>query len=94
MQPSLVAGDGDGLVGQVQRPLVVGSGDVGVADGVDDEPGQIDLLAFQRPPGVQPRQQQHVLDELRHPFGFGFDAAHRVRDVVGEVSRLRCASSV
>ena len=65
--------------------MVIGSGDVRIADGVDDEPGQVDLLAFQRPSGVETREQQHVLDELRHPFGFGFDAAHRVRDVVGEV---------
>ena len=85
MQPGFVADDGDGLVGQIQQPLMFGSRDVRVADGVDDEPGQIDLLAFQRSSGVQPRQQQHVLDELRHPFGFGLDAAHRVGDVVGEV---------
>ncbi len=85
MQPRLVADDDDGFVGQVQRPLVVGSRDVGVADRVDDEPGQVDLFAFQRPPGVQARQQQHVLDEVGHPFGLGFDAAHRVRDVVGQV---------
>ena len=64
---------------------MVGTGDVGVADRVDDEPGQIDRLAFQWPSGVEPRQQQHVLDELRHPFGFGFDPAHRVRDIVGQV---------
>ena len=85
MQPGLVAGDDDGLVGQVQRPLVVGARDVRVADGVDDEPGQIDLFAFQRPPGVQAREQQHVLDELGHPLGLGLDPAHRVGDVVGQV---------
>ena len=85
LQPGFVADDDDGLVGQIQQPLVVGPGDVGVADRVDGEPGQVDLLAFQRPPGVQPRQQQHVLDELRHPVGLGFDAAHRMGHVVGEL---------
>ena len=64
---------------------MVGARDMGVADGVDDEPGQVDLLALQRPSGVQPRQQQHVLDELRHPFGLGLHPAHRVRDIVGQV---------
>ena len=85
MQPGLIADDDDGLVGQIQRPLVIGARDVGVTGGVDDKPGQIDRFAFQRSSGVQPCQQQHVPDELRHPFGFGFDAAHRVGDVLGEV---------
>ena len=58
---------------------------MGVADGVDDEPGQIDLFAFQRSPGVQARQQQHVLDEVGHPLGLGLHPAHRVRDVVGQL---------
>ncbi len=64
---------------------MVGARDVGVADRVDDQPGQIDRLAFQRSSGVEPRQQQHVLDEVRHPFGLGLHPAHRVRDVVGQV---------
>ena len=42
VQPGLVADDDDRLVGQVQRPLVIRSGDVGVADGVDDQPRQVD----------------------------------------------------
>ena len=84
MQARLVAPDHDRLVGQVQRPLVIGSRDVGVAGGVDDKPGQVDLFALQRPPGVQARQQQHVLDELGHPLGLGLHPAHRVRDVVGQ----------
>ena len=88
MQARLVAGDHDRLVGQVQRPLVVGARDVGVADRVDDEPGQIDRLALQRPPGVEPGEQQHVLDELGHPLGLGFDPAHRVGDVVGQLVPL------
>ena len=88
MQARLVTGDDDGLIGQVERPLVVGSGDVGVADGVDDQPRKVHLLPLQRPPGVEAGQQQHVLDELRHPLGLRLDAVHRVRDVVGDVTAL------
>ncbi len=66
---------------------------MGVADGVDDQPGQIDRLAFQRPSGVQPRQQQHVLDELRHPFGFGF-APGSSRARRRRAGRLVCVAPV
>ena len=85
MQAGFVADDNDRLVGQIQRPLVIGARDVGIADGVDDQPGQVDRLALQRSSGVQARQQQHVLDQLRHPLRFGLDPAHRVGDVVGQV---------
>ena len=85
MQAGLVAPHDDGLVRQVQRPLVVGARDMGIAGGVDDEAGQVDLFALQRPPGVQTRKQQHVLDELGHPLGLGLHPVHRVRDVVGQV---------
>ena len=67
---------------------MLGTRDVGVADGVDDQPGQIDRFAVQRPSRVQARQQQHVLDQLGHPFGLGLDAAHRVGDVVGQFVAL------
>jgi len=63
---------------------------VRVADGVDDQPGQVDGLADQRTTVIQPCQQQHVLDQLRHPSGLGLDPAHRVGDVVGGVGRA-CA---
>ena len=85
MQSGLIAPHDDGLVGQVQRPLVVGSRNMGIADGVDDEAGQVDLFVLQRSPGVQTREQQHVLDESCHPLGFGLHATHRMRDVVGQI---------
>ena len=43
---------------------------------------------LQRPSSVQPGQQQQVLDEMRHPDGLGFDAAHRVCDLVGQLVPL------
>ena len=57
---------------------------MGVAGGVDDKAGQVNLFPLQRPPGVEARKQQHVLDELGHPLGLGLHPAHRVRDIVGQ----------
>ena len=57
---------------------------MGIAGGVDDKPGQVHLFALQRSPGVQAREQQHVLDEAGHALGLGFHPAHRVRDIVGQ----------
>ena len=85
MQAGLIAPYDDGFFGQVQRPLVVGARDMRVAGGVDDEAGQVDLFALQRSPGIETREQQHVLDEPGHPLRLGLHPAHRVRDVVGQV---------
>ena len=85
MQAGLIPRDNDRLVGNVQRPPVVGAGDVRIADGVDDQPGQVDRFTLQRASGVQAGEQKHVLHQLRHPLGFGLHAAHRMGDVVGQV---------
>ena len=85
MQSGLVTGDQYGFVGQIQFPRVVGTGDMGVTDRVHDEPGQVDVFALQRPPGVQAGEQQHVLDQLGHALGLGFDAVHGMGNVVGEL---------
>ena len=81
VQLARIAEDADGLAGDVQLPPVVRARDVRVADGVDHQPGQVDPLARQRPAGVEPGQQQQVLDQRGHPARLGLDAAHRVRDV-------------
>ena len=58
---------------------------VGVTDGVDDEPGEVDGLGVQRAPGVQAGQQQEVVDEFGHALGLRADPAQGVRDVLGQV---------
>jgi hypothetical protein len=45
LQPVLVAGDHDRVVGQVQDPAVPGPGDPRVARRVDGGPGHVDRLA-------------------------------------------------
>ena len=55
-----------GVVGQVEPPAVAGAGRVGVADRVDDQRGQVDRSSCASvAAGVQPGQQQQVLDQRR-----------------------------
>jgi hypothetical protein len=78
-QPVLVAEGEFGLVGQFEHPAVAGAGHLGVAGGVDGQPGHVDGLAVQRPPGVEPGEQQQVVDEDAHPGGLGQDSLQGVR---------------
>ena len=68
-----------GSGGRSSRQRVVRARDVGVADRVHDQPGQVDPVAFQWSPGIQAGQQQQVVDERGHPRRLGLHAAHRVR---------------
>ena len=68
-EPRRVAGHRDRLVGQVELPAVVRARGVRVAHGVEDQAGQVDVGALQRPSGVEPGEQQQVLDQRRHPLG-------------------------
>ena len=77
VQPLLVAGHGHRLVGQVELPAVVRGDDAGVTDGLESQVGEVDLVAVERPAGVQPREQQQVLDQGGHPGGLGLDLGHR-----------------
>ena len=79
-----VAGHRDGLVGQVELPAVVRARGVGVAHGVEDEAGEVDVGALQRPSGVEAGEQEQVLDQRRHPLGLRGDARQGVRGVVRE----------
>ncbi len=81
VQPELVRRHGDQLVGQRQGPGVVGAGGPAVADRVDQQRVQVGGLDVQRRAGVQPGQQQQVLDEPRHPIGLRLHPRHRVRGV-------------
>jgi hypothetical protein len=85
LQPVLVAGDRDRVVGQVQDPAVPGPGDPRVARGVDGDAGDVDRLAVQRPAGVKPGEQQQVVHENGHPGGLRQDPAQRVRHRFGGV---------
>ena len=48
MEGAAVAGDVEFVFGKVELPSMVGAGDSGVADGVEDDSGEIDvdLLEF------------------------------------------------
>ena len=67
---------------------MVQTGDVRVTHRVDHQPRYVDGLTDQRPAGVQPRQQQEVLDETGHARGLGLHPAHRVRGVVRQIAAL------
>mgnify|MGYP006899133889 CR=1 FL=1 len=77
--------DEDGLVGEVERPRVLGAGRARVAHGVDEEAPEVDLEALEGVVLVEPGQEQQVFDERGHPHGLRLHAADRVGDVVGEV---------
>ncbi len=65
--------------GQVERPVVVGSRGVRVRDGVHGEHGEVDGRAVERASGVEPGEEQQVLDEAGHAHGLGLDAVERAR---------------
>ncbi len=81
LQPGRVRRHRRRLVGQVEPPGVVHAGRAGVADGVHDERDEIGLLELQRAPGVQPGEQQQILDQQGHPPRLGLDPAERVPGV-------------
>ena len=58
VQALLVADDVDRRLRQRQPPLVVGGEHALVGDGLDEQPGQVDVVASQRTAGVEPGQQQ------------------------------------
>ena len=88
MQSGVVTGHDHGLLRHFQGPSVLGTGGMGVADHIGTQPRQVDGLTFQRTPGVQPRQQQQVLDEVGHPFRFRLHPAHRMGDIRGHLGPL------
>ena len=59
---------------------------VGVAHGIEDEAGEVDLGAFQRPSGVEAGEQEEVLHQRRHPLGLRGDAGQGVRRLVRQRS--------
>ena len=77
VQPQLVADHlvrrVHGVVGHVQAPPVVRRHHAGVRDRLQQQPGQVDRLPLQRPAGVEPGEQQQVLDQRGHPAGLLLD---------------------
>ena len=67
VQPVLVAADQDRFAGQVQAPVMITAGHARVAGHVNGQPGQVHGLPLERAPGVQPGQQQQVVDQDAHP---------------------------
>ena len=60
---------------------MVRAGGPGVADRVDHQPGQVHRLVRDGAAGVQPGQQQQVVDQAGHPGALRLDPAQRVRHV-------------
>ena len=56
-------------------------------DGLADELGEVDLLAFERAALIEAREQEQVVDEHRHPGCFALDPGHRAGEIVGAVAR-------
>ena len=73
VQPLPVAGELDHVVGQVEAPPVIGRDHPGVRHRLEEQPGQVDAAVLERAPGVEPGQQQQVLDEVGHPAGLLVD---------------------
>ena len=77
MEPVGVAGDLDRLLGQLEPPPVVGRDDPGVGHRLHEQPREVDGVASQWPAGVEPGQQQEVLDHRGHPGRLLLDLPER-----------------
>ena len=86
LQARPVAAHDDRLLGQLHAPLVVAARDVRVPDDVDEQAREVDVAGLELALGVQPGEQQEVLDEARHPHRLGLDAADVVLHVLAEVA--------
>ena len=88
-QPVLVAEDKLRVVGQLEHPPMAAPGHLGVTRGVDGQPGHVDRLAAQRQAGVEPGEQQQVIDEDAHPGGLRKHPAEGVRHGLGGVAGVQ-----
>ncbi len=78
VQPPAVAVHQRRLLGQLQPPPVTGSRHPRVAHRIDHQRHQIGGRVRERPPGVEPGEQQQVLHQPRHPLRLRLDPAQRV----------------
>ena len=85
MKSQAVAVDEHGVIGQVDRPVVVGPCDVGVAEHVDEQSGEVDIVPLEVAPLVEAREQQQVLDERGHPLRLRLHPAERMHDIGWEI---------
>ena len=80
-QPLGVADDRHRLTG-AQHDLAVGICRPAGVYGLRGDGREVDLLLAQRTTLVEPRQQQHLVDQARHPRGLVLDAPHGQREVL------------
>ena len=69
------------FLGKFQAPGVIGSGGARVADGVEHHRDDVDGLHLDGGVGVEPGQQEKILDEFRHALRLRVDPAQRERRV-------------
>ena len=74
IQPMPIAEGADRFVGQRQAPGVLRSGRPGVADRIDHDLGEVDGLDVEVGTGIEPGEQQQIIDQMRHPLGLRLDA--------------------
>jgi hypothetical protein len=89
VQPVLVTADHHRVIGQLEHPAVVRPGDLRVAGRVDRQPGDVNRLPAERAAGVEPGEQQQVVDEHAHPGGLRQHPAERVRDRLRRLARVQ-----
>ena len=74
MQAFAIAGDGDDLLGKVETPVLLRRRGLCVGDRLEHQAGEVDRLAFEWTSGVQPCEEQEVVDQIGHPMRGGGDA--------------------
>ncbi len=84
-QPVAVAEHDGGVDVGLDRPL--GIDGLRSLDGFGDDLVQRDRLARERPPLVEAREQQEIVDEHAHALGLAADPAHRALQIGGPVRR-------
>ena len=80
-QTRFVADRLEGFVGQVEGPDVIAAGGVGIADGVDEQHGEIHRLHVELAALVEAGEQQQVFDQPRHAHRLRLDPAECVHRV-------------
>src|SRR6478735_8133661 len=73
-----VAGDDDGLLADLEHPLVVGPGGAGVFDGLDRELREVDRAVDELLSLVETCEEQQILDERRHAQRLGLYPLERL----------------
>ena len=81
VQPMPITQGRHRMLRHIQPPPVIGPGHPGIADRIDHHFTEIGGLDVQIGTGVEPGQQQQVLDQMGHPVGLRLHPGHGVRGV-------------